>query len=220
MNNEILEGFFSDFTGISEEDKKYLLQNTFYKKYYKGTTIHDGSGCLGVILVESGTLRVYISSEDGKDVTLFRLYEGDICMLSASCVSTSITFDVNIDAEEDSNICLISGPAFSYIADKNPNIKIYALEATINHFSDAMWVIQQILFMSLDKRLAIFLLDEVNRLGTDEINLTHEQIAKYIGSAREVVSRVLKYFSNEGIVEVYRKGIKIIDKKKLKKLSM
>ena len=217
MNVELFEDFFEDFTEINNEDKKYLLQNTFYKEYEKGITIHDGSGCSGVILVKSGTLRVYISSEDGKDITIFRLHEGDICMLSASCVSTSIAFDVSIDTEDDVSLYLISGPAFAYVADKNPKVKIYALEATINHFSDAMWVIQQILFMSLDKRLAIFLLDEVNRLGTTEINLTHEQIAKYIGSAREVVSRVLKYFANEGIVEVYRKSIKVLDKNKLKK---
>lgn len=217
MDIQLFENIFDDFSSLNKLDKDYLLQNTFYKEYFQGTTIHDGTGCLGVILVEKGSLRVYITSEEGKDITLFRLYENDICMLSASCFSTAITFDVSIDAEEDSGLYLISGPAFAYIAEKNPSIKINALEATINHFSDAMWVIQQILFMSLDKRLAIFLLDEINRIGSNEINLTHEQIAKYIGSAREVVSRVLKYFANDGIVEVHRKGIKVIDKNKLKK---
>lgn len=220
MDIVLFDSIFPDLKNLSLEDKNYLLQNTFYNKYNKGTTIHDGSGCLGVILVKSGTLRVYLLSDEGKDVTLFRLHSKDICMLSASCVTDAITFDVSIDVEEDCECYLISGPAFAYIAENNPQIKIYALESTISHFSDAMWVIQQILFMSLDKRLAIFLLDESNRLGTDEIVLTHEQIAKYIGSAREVVSRVLKYFSNDGIVEVHRKGIKILDKKKLKKIAI
>lgn len=220
MDIELFDSIFPDLKNLSLEDKNYLLQNTFYNEYSKGTTIHDGSGCLGVILVKSGTLRVYLLSDEGKDVTLFRLHSKDICMLSASCVTDAITFDVNIDVEEDCECYLISGPAFAYIAENNPQIKIYSLESTISHFSDAMWVIQQILFMSLDKRLAIFLLDESNRLGTDEIVLTHEQIAKYIGSAREVVSRVLKYFSNDGIVEVHRKGIKILDKKKLKKIAI
>ena len=83
-----------------------------------------------------------------------------------------------------------------------------------------MWVMQQILFMSMDKRLAIFLHDESTRLGTDNLTLTHEQIAKYMGSAREVVSRMLKYFSAEGIVQVSRGGIKIIDRQKLKRLAL
>ncbi len=79
---------------------------------------------------------------------------------------------------------------------------------------------QQILFMSMDKRLAIFLSDESARLGSDTIKLTHGQIALYMGSAREVVSRMLKYFSSEGIVEVSRGGIKILDKKRLRKLTV
>jgi len=83
-----------------------------------------------------------------------------------------------------------------------------------------MWVMQQILFMSTDKRLAVFLTDEAARTGSSTIGLTHEQIAKYIGSAREVVSRMLKYFSTEGIVEVSRKGIKITDKEKLRQLTL
>ena len=85
---------------------------------------------------------------------------------------------------------------------------------------DVMWVMQQILFMSMDKRLAIFLSDESTRTGSDTLTLTHEQIARYMGSAREVVSRMLKYFANEGIVEVSRKGIKILDKKRLRDLTL
>ena len=73
--------------------------------------------------------------------------------------------------------------------------------------------------MSMDKRLAIFLLDEASKTGSDTIKLTHEQIAKYIGSAREVVSRMLKYFSSEGLVTASRsEGIKILDKRRLRTL--
>lgn len=83
-----------------------------------------------------------------------------------------------------------------------------------------MWVMQQILFMSMDKRLAVFLSDEASRIGSDTIPLTHEQIARYIGSAREVVSRMLKYFAGEGLVEVSRKGVKILDKTRLRGLAL
>ena len=141
-------------------------------------------------------------------------------MLAASCVLQAITFDIMIDAEENSECYVVSGSAFSEISEKNPDIKIFALETAVNRFSDVMWVMQQILFMSMDKRLAIFLLDEYSRTGSDVIELTHEQIAKYMGSAREVVSRTLKYFSSENITEVSRKGVKILDIKRLRKLAL
>jgi CRP/FNR family transcriptional regulator len=159
-------------------------------------------------------------SEDGKEITLYRLFPGDICMLSASCVLRSITFDVFVDAEEDSVCYVISGNAFAEIAGRNLYVENYALDTAVGRFSDVMWVMQQILFMSFDKRLAIFLWDEASKTGDDTIRLTHEQIAKYVGSAREVVSRMLKYFASEGIVELSRGGIKIINRQKLRELAV
>ena len=114
---------------------------------------------------------------------------------------------------------MISGPAFAAVSERNPDIRIFALETAVGRFSDVMWVMQQILFMSMDKRLAIFLLDESARTGSDTIALTHGQIARYMGSAREVVSRMLKYFANEKMVEVVRGGVTIRDKKRLRQLA-
>ena len=141
-------------------------------------------------------------------------------MLSASCVLESITFDVFVDAEEDSDCYVIGGPAFAALSERFPDIRIFALETAVGRFSDVMWVMQQILFMSMDKRLAIFLLDESARTGVDTITLTHGQIARYIGSAREVVSRMLKYFAGEGIVEVSRGDIRILDRRRLRELTI
>ena len=142
-------------------------------------------------------------------------------MLSASCVLNSITFDVFIDSEEESDCIVVGGCAYAEMAERIPEVKIFALESAVSRFSDVMWIMQQILFMSMDKRLAIFLLDESAKNGNDVIRLTHEQIAKYMGSAREVVSRMLKYFVSEGIVESSRsEGIKLLDKKRLRALSL
>lgn len=211
---------FPFWNEISEREKDFICNHSTDIVYKKGTTIHDSTECSGVIFVQSGCLRVYMMSDEGKDITLYRLYKGDMCMLSASCVLSSITFDVLIDAEEDSECYVINGPAFMKISNDNPKVKIFSLETAVSRFSDVMWVMQQILFMSMDKRLAIFLLDESSRTGSDFIALTHEQIAKYIGSAREVVSRMLKYFVNEDIVKSSRKGITIIDKQRLRALTL
>ena len=205
---------------LAEEDRVALCHSTASVVYPRGTTSHDGTNCTGVIIVRTGCLRLYMLSEEGKEVTLYRLFPGDICMLSASCVLQSITFDVIVSAEEDSECCVIGGCAFAELTERVPAAKIFALETAVARFSDVMWVMQQILFMSMDKRLAIFLLDEVAKQGGDTVKLTHEQIAKYMGSAREVVSRMLKYFAAEGIVEVSRGGIKVIDRQKLKRLAL
>lgn len=205
---------------ISDSERSFICEHSVRTSFKKGANVHDSSECSGVFFIRSGCLRVYMLSDEGKDITLYRLYAGDLCMLSASCVLQSITFDIFIDAEEDSECFVISGPAFAKLSQNNAEIKIFSLETANSRFSDVMWVMQQILFMSMDKRLAIFLLDEASRLGSDVIPLTHEQIAKYMGSAREVVSRMLKYFSNEGIVEASRKGVKILDKNKLRNLAL
>lgn len=216
---ETLSRAFPFWNDLDDKAKQTMCQQSALFSYPKGAAIHDGQECTGVILVKSGCLRVYLLSETGKEVTLYRLNPGDICMLSASCVLQSITFDVFVDAEEDSECLVIASSAFSAVAENYPAVKIFALETAVSRFSDVMWVMQQILFMNFDRRLAIFLLDEMARTGDDTLHLTHEQIARNMGSAREVVSRMLKYFSSEGMTEVSRKGIKILNKQALQQLA-
>ncbi len=218
---ELFSQTFPFWNKLSDKDKATFIRSSQKIHFGKGTTIHDGSECTGVILIKSGCLRAYMLSEDGKEITLYRLFDGDMCMLSASCVLESITFDVFIDAEEESDCVVVGGCAYADMSERIPEVKIFALESAVSRFSDVMWVMQQILFMSFDKRLAIFLLDESSKNGTDTIKLTHEQIAKYMGSAREVVTRMLKYFVSEGIVTSSRsEGIKITDKKRLRELAL
>ena len=222
INGEISElcaSVFPFWESISETDRENLMRSTQSVHFERGTNIHDGGECTGIILIKRGCLRVYILSEDGKEITLYRLFGGDVCVLSASCVLNNITFDVFIDAEEDSDCTVVGGCAFAELSERCQEVKIFALEAALSRFSDVMWVMQQILFMSFDKRLAIFLLDEISKQGGDTVRLTHEQIAKYIGSAREVVSRMVKYFSSEGIVESSRGGIRLLDKKRLREIA-
>lgn len=218
--SEHLAKAFPFWETLPKEQKDNICRTTHAVTFPKGTNIHNGDECTGVILIKSGSLRVYILSEEGKDITLYRLFPGDLCILSASCVLNTITFDVHVDAEEESDCLIVSGCAFSELCEKVPTAKIFALESTVARFSDVMWVMEQILFMSLDKRLAIFLLDESAKNASDSIRLTHEQIARYMGSAREVVSRMLKYFSAEGIVENTRGGIRILNKKRLRELAL
>jgi CRP/FNR family transcriptional regulator len=101
---------------------------------------------------------------------------------------------------------------------KNIYVENYMYKKAADRFSDVMWAMEQILFKSFDARLAIFLYDEMVNTKSNVIKLTHEQIAKYIGSAREVVSRMLKSFEKHDVLKLSRGTIEIIDKDKLRSL--
>ncbi|MDD4164134.1 MAG: Crp/Fnr family transcriptional regulator [Eubacteriales bacterium] len=211
--------YFPFWNKLTDNEKDLTERNTRILKYLKGESIHSGGhDCLGMMVVKSGSLRAYILSDEGRDITLYRLFKGDICILSASCVLKYITFDVFVDAEEDSEVILLSSSIFSQLMESNINVECFAYKQATQSFSNVMWALQQILFMSFDKRLALFLSEEIKKTGGDTVSLTHEQVARYMGSAREVVSRMLKYFVSEGIVELSRGDIKIINKKKLLEL--
>ena len=150
---------------------------------------------------------------------IYRLFGGEICILSASCVMDSVNFDLYIDAEEDTEAYCISAGVFRSLMQQNVEVRCFAYQMTAERFSDTMWTMQQILFMSADRRLAIFLADELAKTGGDDIRLTQDQMAKYMGSAREVVSRLLKYFAGEGIVKLYRGGVTVTDKDRLMKIA-
>lgn len=222
INNDDMQYISRVFTfwdKLNDNQKKSVMDNTVLVHYKKGTVIHAGNNdCVGILIIKKGELRIYMLSEEGKDITLYRLRDGEICTLSASCILANITFEVHIDAETECDILLLDPKFYNQLCNQNIYAENFSQKVIIEHFSDVMWTLEQILFMSFDKRLAIFLSDEMNRKQTDTIELTHEQIAKYVGSAREVVSRMLKYFASEGIVELSRGGVKIIDKAKLKKI--
>ncbi|MEI7884167.1 MAG: Crp/Fnr family transcriptional regulator [Clostridia bacterium] len=218
-DSKFLSSAFDFWPMLSTQEQDLLSQNAAAILHDQGENIHSGSNdCVGVILVKSGVLRSYILSAEGKEITLYRLYPGDICVLAASCLIKNITFDVHIDAEVASEILLINSATYNQLVQKNIYMENFTLRLVIDRFSDVMWAMEQILFMSFDQRLAVFLLDEASKNGSLEILLTHEQVAKYMGSAREVVSRMLKYFVAEGSVSLSRGAITILDKKKLQSL--
>lgn len=213
------EQYFPFWKTLSEEDQRYLCENTAEEHFEKEQPVHNNMGCSGLFIVRSGRLRIYMLSEDGKEITLYRLAPGELCMLAASCVLQSITFDVYVDAEMPSDCYRISASAFGDVSERYLEVKNYGLEIAVQRFSDVMWVMQQIVFMSMDRRLAIFLLEEAQTNGGDAITLTHEMIARHLGTAREVITRLLKHLAADGLIEVTRKSIIIKDKKKLRSIA-
>ena len=209
---------FDFWEKLKPAEQEEILNNASIVTYRQGESIHNSlNNCTGVMVIKSGRLRVYILSEEGKEVTLYHMGQGDVCVLSVSCILKNITFDVHIDAEIPTDIILINSDAVERIA-KNVYVENFLLNEAVTRFSDVMWAMEQILFFKLDQRMAIFLLDEISRNNSDTVILTHEQIANHLGSAREVVSRMLRYFSKEGLVQVSRGEVKVTNKAELRKL--
>ncbi len=212
--------YFPIFNKLTSEEQATLLKHATLRKIPKGTLIHNGADdCIGLLLMRSGQLRAYIYSDEGREITVYRLFERDMCILSASCMLRSIQFDITIRAEKDTEAWLIPPDIFKNLMENSAVIANYTNEIIGERFTSVMWLIEQIMFKSFDKRLATFLVDECNIEEKKVLKITHEQIASHLGTAREVVTRMLKYFQNEGVVKLTRGTIEILDVKKLVELS-
>ena len=204
---------------LNREQQERLSGIIEYRTVNKGTRIHDSSAeCLGLVAVRSGQLRAYILSEDGREITISRLFEYDVSLLSASCVMPDMQFNVMIEAEKDTQFWSIPACFFKNLVDESLVVSNYSRSLLSSNFSELMWLMEQIMWKSFDKRLAAFLLEETAIEGDDTLKITHEKIAAHMGTAREVVTRMLRYFQNEGMVKLERGGIHLLDREKLQTL--
>ena len=202
---------------LSDDEKQLVEASVYTEKYNKGMLMHrTEDSCKGLMTVLMGVLRTYILSEEGREVTLFRVQSEEVCILSASCLLDSITFDVLIEAAVDTEVLVLPSAVLKQLTEKNPYVELYLYKAATEKFSDVMWTMQQILFLKIDQRVAQFLWDEMIQKNSMTLSLTHDEIAKYIGSAREVVTKVLKYMVKEDVVELKRGAVIILDKEKLR----
>ena len=171
-----------------------ILSNLRFQTVKKGTMLHNGDAeCSGLLLVKSGQLRAYILSDEGREITLYRLFDRDLCLFSASCIMRYIQFEVSIEAEKDTDLWVIPAAVYQRI-------------------------MEQVMWKSLDTRVAAFLLEEAAIEGTSELKLTHETIANHLGTHREVITRMLRYFQSEGMVKLSRGAVAILDERKLEAL--
>ena len=212
--------YFPIWDKLSQAHKDRLLSAAEYRKAKGGTTLHNGSmDCLGLLLIRSGQLRVYTLSGEGREITLYRLFERDICLFSASCVMPDIQFDVIIEAEKDSEFWVLPSCLFKDLMEESLVVANYANQLISSRFSEVMWLMDQIMWRSFDKRLAAFLLEESQLEETGCLKITHEKIANHMGTAREVVTRMLRYFQSEGMVKLTRGTVELTDMKQLRALG-
>lgn len=206
------EEYFPVIRKLTKEQQKRIQEAVTEKSVEKGTVLHDGAAdCTGLLVVQSGMIRAYILSEEGREITLYRLFERDVCLFSASCMMSGIQFEVTIEAEKDTRVWVIPTKVWKQLNEESAVLANYTNELMADRFTNVMWLIEQIMWKSFDKRLAEFLLEEVSVEGTSLLKITHEVIGNHLGTAREVVTRMLRYFQSEGMVKLSRGMVEITD---------
>ena len=214
------QSYFPVWNKLTPAQQERILGSLMERRVSKGTVIHNGSmDCTGLLLVKSGQLRAYILSDEGREISLYRLFDRDICLFSASCMMNSIQFEITIEAQKDTTMWVISADTYQHIMKESAVVANFTNEIMATRFSEVMWLMEQIMWKSFDKRLAGFLLEGCSVEGTNILKITHETIASHMGTAREVVTRMLRYFQNEGMVKLSRGTVTITDEEKLLGLS-
>ena len=212
--------FFPVWERLTPQQQAALSGSVLSRRVRRGDVIHQGDAdCTGLLLVKSGQLRAFMLSEDGREITLYRLFERDLCLFSASCMMRSIQFDITIQAEKDAELWVIPAETYRQVMEESAPLSNFTNEVMAARFSDVMWLIEQVLWKSFDRRLAAFLLEESAIEGTRTLKITHELIGNHMGNPREVVTRMLRYFQGEGLVRLSRGTVEIVDENALRRLA-
>lgn len=211
------ETAFPIWPQLAPEHRRLLLRHVQKRTVAAGDILHDRSAqCTGLLLVCSGQLRAFMLSGDGREITLYRLLDRDLCLFSASCVLRSVQFDVTIEAEKDTTLWVVPAEVFKAVMAQSLPLANYTNEVMASRFSDVMWLMEQILWYSVDKRLAAFLMEERALQNTPVLAITHDAIGRHMGNPREVITRMLRYFQSEGMVRLSRGTVQLTDEEKLK----
>lgn len=211
--------YFPIWDQLQPHQQRRLLASLTNQAVERGTLLRGGStDCTGVLLIRTGQLRAFVYSEEGREITIYRLFEGDLCLFCAPCLIRSIQFDVTIQAEKDTEFWSIPSGVYQQLMSESTAVSNYTNELVASRFSEVMSRMEQFMWKSMDKRVAAFLLQEAAIEGACELWITHETIANHLGSHREVITRTLREFQSAGLVKLSRGMVAILDKEKLETL--
>ncbi len=216
-DEQFLEQTLPFWHALTSAQKAFLMQNIKTLTPQAGALVHNGADeCLGVVLIKEGRLRAYVTAPTGREVTLYFIDESDITMLSAACILQNAALPVSLVAEKDSILFAIPPHIYNQLRSENQKIEHYTSEVLGTSFSKTLIAMEKALFYTVEQRLAILLLEYSSFEQSSTLHLTHEAIANQLGSAREVVTRLLKTWAEQNIISTGRGEIHIINMGALK----
>lgn len=174
----------------------------------------DNDSCEHFPLLYSGTIRVFKASDDGREVLLYRVEPGDTCLLTSSCLLGNSRYPAQGCIERDASLAILPKAAFDAAVQASDQFRAFVFSRFANRLTEMMLLVEAVAFQRLDRRLAALLLARGRSLMA-----THQQIANDLGSSREIVSRLLKDFEEQGWVELRRGHILILNENPLAELA-
>jgi len=207
---------FSFLKDVSDKVVKDFYQYSILKKVKKDQIIYlEGDRCDYFNLVLSGILRIYKSGEGGREITLYKVFPGESCLLTAFSILSHTTFPAIAVADVDTRMVLIPAEAFRDWVTRYDVWRDYLFRLLSGRLNEIISKIEALAFQRVDERIAEFLASYIQRRQRS-IKITHSDIARELGTAREVVSRILKNFERDNLVELSRGHITILNEEALR----
>lgn len=199
---------------ISLDRQLLWAQRTVAVHYSEGVKIQCDDG-VGLILIKSGSLRLYLLSQEGREITLYNLQADEVCVISTWLALQIINFEVHIEAASDCCALLMDVASFAEFCEDDACIDSFFVRLLTMRISLAVEALERAFSLNIDQRLAVFLTGGMEMAGSNDVELTHDQIARHIGSTREVVTRALNRFAASGMVKLTRGNVEVLNKEKL-----
>lgn len=209
------------FPYLTEEQKRDFQKSAEHIRCRAGEVIlsPEQAEC-GMIRVLSGSIRTSMVSDTGKRVPLFHLREGQMCVPSNSCAFSAFNAELEATAEQASELLVIPAEVYSRAERENVYVQNFSYRMLADRLMDLSQAMQQMMFLSLEQRLVGYLLEESRRQDSAVLQITQEEAAENIGSAREAVSRSLKKLKEKGLISAERGRVELLDKKRLYELTL
>ena len=206
---KIVTDRFPDLDKLSLENQEILDRGIQVMSAPEGTVMFsEGSECKGYVMLLEGSVRVQKTSEDGREITLYRVEAGESCIMTTTCLVSNDQYGAEGIAETDITLAIVPPITLNLLLGKSDKFRNFVFEVYAKRMSMLMMLVEEVVFKKLDKRLAKLLLDK-NR---PDFDVTHQELATELGSVREVVSRQLKVFERQGLVKLGRGMISVIDR--------
>ncbi len=204
---------FPFYSEMSDAGRERLSSAIQVMQLDKGMELlEEGALCQALLLVESGSIRVFKVSPAGREITLYQVDAGESCVLGTSCVVNDLRYPAHAVCAAASDALAVPSEVFRQLYDQEAAIRAFVMDLFSRRLADMMLLVEEVAFRRMDERLAAFLAEKgIVAPGISKpVEMSQEEIASHLGTAREVVTRMLQHFVDDGLVRLERKKVIIL----------
>jgi CRP/FNR family transcriptional regulator len=215
-NKEQLLALFPSLRGLPADLEQRLDRESAYIEAPAGTVLFESSSpCQAFPMPLTGSVRVTRAGANGRELQLYRVAPGESCIITSSCLLGHNAYPARGVAEGSLGAVVVPRALFSLLIEQHPPFRAYIFNLFGERLADLMQLVEEVAFRKLDQRLAALLLSK-----GENIHATHQGLADELGSVREIISRLLKNFQDQGMLELGREQIRVLDAKALRSIAM